>query len=116
NIRHAYEPAQSEGIACAGSHCSRSDLHLPQGAATQSSAEDFATLGAATRQNLAAVSGLHTSAEAVIALALEVAGLERALGGHGGTCMNETERTGNSIDLPPASSSLLSGRLSQAGA
>ena len=57
---------------------------MPQGAATQSSAEDFAALGAATRQDLAAVSGLHTGTEAVVALTLEVAGLEGALGGHVG--------------------------------
>src|SRR5690606_25014548 len=44
-----------------------------------------ATLGAAAGQDLAAVGGLHAGTEAVVALALEVAGLESALGGHLGS-------------------------------
>src|SRR5690606_5308938 len=50
-----------------------------------SDGEPGAALGTATGQDLAAVGGLHAGAEAVVALALEVAGLVRALGGHGGT-------------------------------
>src|SRR5690606_23890417 len=51
----------------------------------ESGAQALAALGAATRQDLAAVSRLHAGTEAVVALALEVAGLVGALGGHGGT-------------------------------
>src|SRR5690606_9659699 len=43
-----------------------------------------AALGAAAGQDLAAVGGRHAGTEAVVALALEVAGLESALGGHFG--------------------------------
>src|SRR4030095_7823148 len=47
-------------------------------------AETLAALGATTGKNLAAVGGSHAGTEAVVALALEVAGLIGALGGHGG--------------------------------
>ena len=50
-----------------------------------SDAEAGAALGAATGQDLAAIGGGHAGAEAVVALALEVAGLVGTLGGHGGT-------------------------------
>ena len=49
-----------------------------------SGAEALATLGTTTGQDLAAIGGLHAGTEAVVALALEVAGLVGALGGHGG--------------------------------
>src|SRR4249919_3877814 len=53
------------------------------GCACNSGGETLAALGAATGQDLAAVGGRHAGTEAVVALALEVAGLEGALGGHG---------------------------------
>src|SRR5690606_25380029 len=56
--------------------------HAP-GAA--SGRQALAALGAAAGEDLAAVGGLHAGTEAVVALALEVAGLVGALGGHGGT-------------------------------
>src|SRR3546814_6412860 len=52
---------------------------------TASGRQALAALGAAAGDDLAAVGGLHAGTEAVVALALEVAGLVGALGGHGGT-------------------------------
>src|SRR5690606_17566020 len=52
---------------------------------TASGRQALAALGAAAGEDLAAVGGLHAGTEAVVALALEVAGLVGALGGHGGT-------------------------------
>src|SRR5690606_35905532 len=49
--------------------------------------KDFAALGAATSQDLATVGGLHARTEAVVTLALEVAGLVGALGSHGGDAL-----------------------------
>jgi hypothetical protein len=46
-------------------------------------AKTLAALGTATGKDLAAVGGGHAGTEAVVALALEVAGLVGALGGHG---------------------------------
>ncbi len=50
-----------------------------------SDAEAGAALGAATRQDLAAIGRCHASTETVVAFTLDVAGLVSALGGHGGT-------------------------------
>src|SRR3546814_8457930 len=52
---------------------------------TASGRQALAALGAAAGDDLAAVGGLHAGTDAVVALALEVAGLVGALGGHGGT-------------------------------
>src|SRR5690606_31168748 len=49
----------------------------------RSGAEALAALGTTTGQDLAAVGGRHAGTETVVALALEVAGLVGALGGHG---------------------------------
>src|SRR5690606_18047670 len=95
-IRRANEPARCEGIARAGRNSSwavdrggpglrKAGLHAAGGAGRRSGAEALAALGAATREDLAAVGGLHAGTETVVALALEVAGLVGALGGHGGT-------------------------------
>ena len=46
--------------------------------------QSLATLGATARQDLAAIGRRHAGTETVVALALEVAGLVRALGGHDG--------------------------------
>src|SRR5690606_22318761 len=63
---------------------------------TASGRQDLATLGTATGQDLAAVGGLHAGTEAVVALALEVAGLIGALGGHGvDSSSDASERTGD---------------------
>src|SRR5690606_35935689 len=62
-------------------------------------AETLAALGAATRQDLAAVGGRHAGTEAVVALALEVAGLVGALGGHAGGSAVTAEKTGKSNDM-----------------
>ena len=52
--------------------------------------EAGAALGTTTGEDLAAVGGLHAGTEAVVALALEVAGLVGALGGHGSAlCVND---------------------------
>src|SRR3546814_16902551 len=51
---------------------------------TASGRQALAAIGAAAGDDLAAVGGLHAGTEAVVALALEVAGLVGALGGHGG--------------------------------
>jgi hypothetical protein len=48
-------------------------------------AEAGAALGAATGQNLAAIGGFHAGTKTVVALALDIAGLVRAFGGHDGT-------------------------------
>ena len=48
----------------------------------RSGGEALATLGTTTGQDLATVGGLHAGTETVVALALEVAGLVGALGGH----------------------------------
>src|SRR4249919_3222541 len=53
--------------------------------ADASDSQATATLRATTREDLAAVGGLHARTEAVVALALEVAGLVSALGGHDST-------------------------------
>src|SRR5690348_17214008 len=59
-----------------------------------SGAEALAALGATAGQDLAAVGRRHAGTEAVVALALEVAGLVRALGGHDGLVRWErAERT-----------------------
>src|SRR5690606_16567384 len=64
---------------------------------TASGRQALAALGAATGEDLAAVGGLHAGTEAVVALALEVAGLVGALGGHGGSSSSyASERTGDS--------------------
>src|SRR5690606_20736374 len=90
--RHANGPGRCEGIARAGPWsllqasrrpCARARARGR--ACARSGAEALAALGAATRQDLAAADGLHPCTEAVVALALEVAGLVRALGGHGDT-------------------------------
>jgi hypothetical protein len=49
----------------------------------RSGAKTLAALGATTREDLAAIGRRHAGTEAVVALALEVAGLVGALGGHG---------------------------------
>jgi hypothetical protein len=49
-----------------------------------SNREAMTALGAAASQHLATVGGLHAGTEAVIALALEIAGLIGAFGCHGG--------------------------------
>src|SRR5262245_23009976 len=46
-------------------------------------AKTLAALGAAAGEDLAAIGGRHAGTETVVALALEVAGLVGALGGHG---------------------------------
>src|SRR3546814_5630821 len=51
---------------------------------TASGRQALAALGAAAGDDLAAVGGLHAGTEAVVALALEVAGMVGAIGGHGG--------------------------------
>src|SRR5690606_32738806 len=69
------------------------------------------TLGAAAGQDLAAANGLHAGTEAVVALALEVAGLESALGGHLGSSRagrplraRGIDRTGDFSDRSPYAS------------
>jgi len=57
---------------------------LARYAAPGSGAEALAALGATAGQHLAAVGRGHACTEAVVALALEVAGLVGALGGHDG--------------------------------
>ena len=57
-----------------------------------SDGETGAALGATTGQNLAAVCGLHASTKAVVTLALDVAGLIGAFGGHGETLGFEKSR------------------------
>src|SRR5690606_4597998 len=79
-----------------GTAQSRSSAKAGRGG-TASGRQDLATLGAATGQDLAAVGGLHAGTEAVVALALEVAGLVGALGGHGRDSSSDaSERTGDS--------------------
>lgn len=58
-----------------------------------SDAEARAALGATTGEDLATVGGLHAGAEAVVAFALEVAGLVGTLGGHDGTPNKWAEKT-----------------------
>src|SRR5690606_27573366 len=88
-IPRANGPGPCEGIARAGPWSSRWISRRPgvrkTGPRCESGAQALAALGTATRQDLAAVGRLHAGTEAVVALALEVAGLEGALGGHGGT-------------------------------
>src|SRR5687768_1073980 len=60
-------------------------------AASPSGGEALAALGTATRKDLAPVGGLHAGAEAVVALALEVARLIGALGGHGGDSLGNAD-------------------------
>jgi hypothetical protein len=58
---------------------------LQPAARIKSDREADPTLGAPTRENLAAVCGFHALTKTVVALALEIAGLIGALGGHHGT-------------------------------
>src|SRR5690606_35504013 len=89
NTPRANGPGRCEGIARAGPWSSRGRSQRPgvrkTGLRGESGAQALAALGTTTRQDLAAIGGLHAGTEAVVALALEVAGLEGALGGHGGT-------------------------------
>src|SRR6478672_10113068 len=82
-------------LACASARCagrwrrrylqSRSGATQRLSPSANSDGEAGATLGTATREDLAAVGGLHACTESVVALALDVAGLVGALGGHDGT-------------------------------
>src|SRR5690606_39929319 len=78
-LARANGPGRCEGIARAGpwsSPCGSRRPGCPQDrAARRSGAEAHAALGATARQDLAAVGRLHAGTEAVVALALEVAGL-----------------------------------------
>src|SRR5690606_40218093 len=56
---------------------------------SRSGAEALAALGAAAGEDLAAVGGRHARTETVVALALEIAGLVGALGGHCGWLRSE---------------------------
>src|SRR5690606_30262924 len=64
---------------------------LDSGRPGASGGEALAALGAAAGKDLAAIGGRHAGTEAVVALALEVAGLVGALGGHDG-CSSGTQR------------------------
>src|SRR5690606_26338687 len=91
--------ARARTRAWRGNRASISGVARARPAAGRESAsgrQALAALGTATGQDLAAVSGLHAGTEAVVAGALEVAGLVGALGGHGGSSSGYAlERTGD---------------------
>src|SRR6478672_1958604 len=77
----------------------------PEGSDSQATT----ALGATARQDLAAVCSRHAGAEAVVALALEVAGLVSALGRHGGpACCYSAEKIRDFSGAAGASQRLLS--------
>jgi hypothetical protein len=76
--RRAFMP----GPSCLGYRISGDGRRGPVAVARRSGSQAGTALGATTGENLAAVGGLHAGTETVVALALEVAGLVSALGGH----------------------------------
>ena len=72
------------------------DLELTCGSGTGagrgSDRQAAAALRTATREDLAAIGGLHAGTETVVALALQIAGLVSALGRHGGPAYFSAEK------------------------
>ncbi len=67
-------------------------------------AQTLPALGAARGENLLAVLGRHTRAEPVAPFALQVAGLESPLGGHGSLPLIPSRSRGNYMPLRVESS------------
>src|SRR5690606_26105507 len=81
---HVCAPAPGAGSGNGSGSLRRRSSRRNRSGEEASGRQALAALGAAAGQDLAAAGRLHACTEAVVALALEVAGLEGALGGHGG--------------------------------